>query len=61
MYHAMGLGEIGHLLSCARDSEFIAGYDPRVELTRTSTIMQGGKRCDFRYRMRDERAEKANG
>ncbi|HKT95826.1 MAG TPA: L-2-amino-thiazoline-4-carboxylic acid hydrolase [Paraburkholderia sp.] len=53
MYHAMGLGEIGHLLSCARDSEFIAGYDPRVELARTSTIMQGGKRCDFRYRMRD--------
>ncbi|MCG5076793.1 L-2-amino-thiazoline-4-carboxylic acid hydrolase [Paraburkholderia tagetis] len=53
MYHAMGLGEIGHLLSCARDSEFISGYDPRVELTRTSTIMQGGKRCDFRYRMRD--------
>lgn len=66
MYHAMGLGEIGHLLSCARDSEFIAGYDPRVELTRTSTIMQGGKRCDFRYRMRDaqtveDRAGKAHG
>ncbi|MCC8395384.1 L-2-amino-thiazoline-4-carboxylic acid hydrolase [Paraburkholderia sp. MMS20-SJTR3] len=56
MYHAMGLGEIGHLLSCARDSEFIAGYDPRVELTRTSTIMQGGKRCDFRYRVRDAQA-----
>lgn len=51
MYHGMGLGEIGHLLSCARDGEFIAGYDPRVQLTRTSTIMQGGQRCDFRYRM----------
>ncbi|MBU9676580.1 L-2-amino-thiazoline-4-carboxylic acid hydrolase [Burkholderia multivorans] len=49
MYHAMGLGEIGHLLSCARDSYFIQGYDPRIALTRTSTIMQGGKRCDFRY------------
>ena len=57
MYHAMGLGEIGHLLSCARDSEFISGYDPRVELTRTSTIMQGGKRCDFRYRMRDAKPD----
>ncbi|MBP0595330.1 L-2-amino-thiazoline-4-carboxylic acid hydrolase [Paraburkholderia sp. LEh10] len=51
MYHAMGLGEIGHLLSCARDSLFIEGYDARVKLERTSTIMQGGKRCDFRYRM----------
>lgn len=50
MYHEMGLGEIGHLLSCARDSVFIEGYDPRVQLERTSTIMQGGKRCDFRYK-----------
>lgn len=49
MYHAMGLGEIGHLLSCARDSHFIQGYAPDIALTRTSTIMQGGKRCDFRY------------
>jgi L-2-amino-thiazoline-4-carboxylic acid hydrolase len=51
MYHEMGLGEIGHLLSCARDSHFIAGYDPRIELTRTSTVMQGGTHCDFRYRL----------
>lgn len=49
MYHAMGLGEIGHLLSCARDSYFIQGYAPDIVLTRTSTIMQGGRRCDFRY------------
>ncbi|KVL21633.1 L-2-amino-thiazoline-4-carboxylic acid hydrolase [Burkholderia sp. MSMB1826] len=49
MYHAMGLGEIGHLLSCARDSYFIQGYAPDIALTRTSTIMQGGRRCDFRY------------
>jgi L-2-amino-thiazoline-4-carboxylic acid hydrolase len=54
MYHAMGLGEIGHLLSCARDSHFITGYDPRIHLTRTSTLMQGGSRCDFRYRMNEE-------
>ncbi|STV95517.1 Uncharacterised protein [Klebsiella michiganensis] len=38
----MGLGEIGHLLSCARDDKFIVGYAPDVELTRTTTIMQGG-------------------
>lgn len=29
MYHEMGLGEIGHLLSCNRDELFIVGYDPR--------------------------------
>jgi hypothetical protein len=52
MYHAMGLGDIGHLLSCNRDAEFIVGYDNRVELTRTTTIMQGGKCCDFRYKVK---------
>jgi hypothetical protein len=57
MYHAMGLGEIGHLLSCARDSHFIEGYDPRIALTRTSTIMQGGARCDFRYRLQHDTRE----
>ncbi len=47
MYHAMGLGEIGHLLSCARGSHFLAGYDPRIHLTRPAKIMPGGGRCDF--------------
>ena len=64
MYHAMGLGEIGHLLSCARDSYFIQGYAPDIALTRTSTIMQGGKRCDFRYALqaapRDDAPEAGN-
>jgi hypothetical protein len=27
-YKAMGLGEIGHLLSCNRDGAFCEGYDP---------------------------------
>ncbi|KAF1043533.1 MAG: hypothetical protein GAK35_02151 [Herbaspirillum frisingense] len=49
MYREMGLGEIGHLLSCNRDAEFIIGYAPQVRLTRTTTIMQGAPRCDFRY------------
>lgn len=60
MYHAMGLGEIGHLLSCARDEYFIRGYDPRVELERTTTLMQGAKRCDFRYRLRDAAGTEPN-
>lgn len=54
MYHEMGLGEIGHLLSCARDDKFIVGYAPEVALTRTTTIMSGAPRCDFRYRVKDE-------
>lgn len=50
MYQEMGLGEIGHLLSCNRDSEFIKGYAPSVDLSRTTTIMSGAERCNFRYR-----------
>lgn len=49
MYKDMGLADIGKLLSCTRDYEFIAGYDPSIELTRTQTVMEGAAHCDFRY------------
>lgn len=52
MYKEMGLGDIGHLLSCNRDGTFCVGYNPDMELTRTQTIMQGATYCDFRYRMK---------
>jgi hypothetical protein len=48
-YKAMGLGEIGHLLSCNRDGAFCEGYDPKLKLERTQTIMQGASHCDFKY------------
>lgn len=49
MYREMGLGEIGHLLSCQRDGTFCEGYDPSLKLQRTQTIMQGASHCDFVY------------
>jgi hypothetical protein len=49
MYRDMGLGEIGHLLSCQRDGTFCEGYDSHLKLTRTQTIMQGADQCDFTY------------
>ncbi len=52
MYREMGLGEIGHLLSCNRDGDFCVGFNPDIELTRGQTIMKGASHCDFRYRMR---------
>lgn len=48
-YKAMGLAEIGPLLSCQRDGSFCEGYDPGLKLERTQTIMQGASHCDFRY------------
>lgn len=54
MYREMGLGEIGHLLSCQRDATFCEGYDKRLKLTRTQTIMQGASHCDFNYKLVDD-------
>ena len=49
MYREMGLAEIGHILSCGRDSTFCTGYDARIKLDRSQTIMQGASHCDFRF------------
>jgi hypothetical protein len=46
----MGLGEIGDIVSCNRDGAFCKGYDPRIALTRTQTIVSSASHCDFRYR-----------
>jgi hypothetical protein len=49
MYRAMGLAELGAILSCNRDGAFCEGYDPKLKLTRTQTLMGGAEHCDFRY------------
>lgn len=50
MYRALGIPELGEVLSCQRDAALIEGFNPEVTLTRTQTIMQGAPCCDFRYR-----------
>jgi hypothetical protein len=50
MYRALGIPELGEVLSCQRDAALIEGFNPEVTLTRTQTIMQGAACCDFRYR-----------
>jgi imidazole glycerol phosphate synthase subunit HisF len=52
-YKEMGLGKIGHLLSCNRDGTFCQGYDPNITLERKQTIMEGAPCCTFRYRYKD--------
>ena len=53
MYRALGIPELGEVLSCQRDAALIEGFNPDVALTRTQTIMQGAACCDFRYRSGD--------
>lgn len=52
LYRALGIPELGAVLSCNRDWALIQGFNPTVELTRTQTIMEGAPFCDFRYRRR---------
>lgn len=52
MYRALGIPEVGALLSCNRDFALIEGFNPDVELERTQTIMQGATHCDFRFQRR---------
>jgi hypothetical protein len=40
MYKDMGLGRIGHLLSCNRDGTFCEGYDPNISLRRARLSWQ---------------------
>lgn len=55
MYREMGLGDIGHLLSCNRDGSFCEGYHDRIKMDRGQTIMSGASHCDFRYRIDPEK------
>jgi hypothetical protein len=49
MYRALGIPELGAVLSCNRDASLIEGFNSHIQLTRTQTIMQGAPCCDFRY------------
>ena len=49
MYRALGIPELGALLSCNRDFALVEGFNRDVELTRTQTIMEGASHCDFRF------------
>jgi hypothetical protein len=54
MYREMGLADLGAVLSCNRDGAFCEGYDAKLKLTRTQTLMGGATHCDFRYRWTPE-------
>lgn len=52
LYRALGIAEVGALLSCNRDFSLIEGFNPDIELTRTQTIMQGASHCDVRFALK---------
>ncbi len=48
-YEKMGITDYGFCLSCNRDGAFCRGFNPRIIMKRTTTLMQGGPCCDFRF------------
>ena len=57
MYQALGIPELGAVMSCNRDFMLMQGFNPDIELTRTQTIMEGAAYCDFRFRKRADGKE----
>jgi len=49
MYEKLGMKELGFCLSCSRDEAFVRGFNHRMKLVRTQTIMEGAPFCDFRF------------
>ena len=49
MYSALGISDLGAVLSCNRDAALIEGFNPKASLDRKETIMSGDKCCTFRY------------
>jgi hypothetical protein len=56
MYRALGIPELGAILSCGRDGALGEGFNPAMTLSRTQTIMDGAPCCDFRYRLEPGKA-----
>jgi len=48
-YRELGLEEWGVGLSCCRDQPHASGFNDRLRLERTKTLMEGDDHCDFRY------------
>ena len=53
-FRQLGEPELGALLTCEMDVDIEAVGGPGVTMTRTQTIMQGAKYCDFRFKMKTD-------
>jgi fumarate reductase iron-sulfur subunit len=53
MYKELGIQDLGYTLSCARDFAMVEGFNPKIELKRKQTIMEGADYCDFRLTLRE--------
>ncbi|UCG60989.1 MAG: L-2-amino-thiazoline-4-carboxylic acid hydrolase [Candidatus Zixiibacteriota bacterium] len=40
---------VGYLVACSTDEAYIRGFNKSLRMQRTSTLMEGGKFCDFHF------------
>ena len=52
LYKKLGISGYGTIFSCARDFALINGFNEKITLRRTQTIMEGADLCDFCYTAR---------
>ena len=50
-FREQNAGDIGYAMVCHPDLAVAAGFNPKLSLTRESTLMEGGECCHFRYEM----------
>jgi hypothetical protein len=53
IYKELDIVELGKVISCDRDYCLIEGFNPKIELIRSQTIMDGSSSCEFLYRLKD--------
>lgn len=51
---------VGYLLACAVDNASYRSFNDRLRLQRTSTLVEGGKECDFRVYITTGTSEEAS-
>jgi hypothetical protein len=49
MYREMGIEELGCVLSCSRDEPLVRGFDDRITLRRSHTLLEGSEACELEY------------
>ncbi len=48
-YQSANAGDLGYLLSCYGDYASARGFNPKMRMIRTKTLMQGDAYCNHRY------------
>jgi hypothetical protein len=48
-FREMGAAEIGYRLHCNTDYADCQGFNPKITLTRSKTLMQGDEYCNHRF------------